>query len=123
MKRRANQLKIPDIKVVRALTMLLGKLGIEGLSRSYYITDDNNNVIGGKTIFGWGLKETKDYVESKYDYYLPAQETETDKLRNYNVIHLTKRVRQTMNMLNKLGITSADAGLQVCKAFVLRRHN
>ena len=131
MKRRENQYKIPDIKVILSLTRLLGAFQIPSCYRygpqqvgNY---DVNGKYIGIKIvaspIYGWGLKECKDYVESKYDYYLPGQETKADRLRGANIIHETKRVRQVMNMLNKLGIKSADSGLVVCKAYVTRQRN
>ena len=130
MKRRPNNQKIPDIKVTRQLTRLLGKCGVPSLSRTFtdteYWHDPDGNMVTQhltKTIYGWGLKETKDYVESKYDYYLPANETELDRLRGQNIIHEIKRTRQFMSLLRKCGIQSADTGLAVCKAFVTRQRN
>lgn len=72
MKRRPNQLKIPDIKVIRSLTRLLGKLQVPSCYRLSHEDvgdfDSNGQYIGvkkeWKQVYGWGLKESKDYVES-----------------------------------------------------------
>jgi hypothetical protein len=63
-------MKILDIQKIRLLTRLLGKLGLDtcrsrnaapphpwGYSNNYE-----------EWAHGWGLKETKDYVEAKYEY-------------------------------------------------------
>lgn len=125
MKRRNGHLKIPDIKVIRALTRLLGLSGVASLHRTHWHPGNqtSNYQPFDQHVYGWGLKETKDYVERIYDYYSPAQETEADRLRGANIIHETKRTRQFMSMLQKFGVHSADTGLAVCKAFVTRQRN
>ena len=125
MKRRQNSLKIPDIKVFRALTRLLGLSGVSSLHRCHRHPGNatSNYQPFDQHVYGLGLKESKDLVERIYDYYLPEQETELDRLRGANIIHETKRTRQFMSLLNKLGINSANTGLAVCKAFVTRQRN
>lgn len=121
MQRRPSYLKIPDIKHVRSITRFLGKLSIEGLYRvdpwrTWGSTEE-------KIMYGWTLSDAKSYVESKYTYYDHSLETNLDKVREHNIIHEIKRTRQFMHMLNKLGLSSPDAGLAICKAFVTRRRN
>lgn len=125
MKRRPNSYKINDVKNVRRFTNLLGKLGIPSLVRVHHhpASQSKTGVAFDQYVYGWGLKESVDYVMQKYEYYMPHEETAADQLRNTNIIHETKRTRQFMSMLNRLGITSADAGLSVCKRFVLRQRN
>ena len=72
MTRRSIDLKIKDIKAIRSLTRVLGKLiKIRSCYRNY--TDEHQRQAGYHRVvetFGWGLKESKEYVESKYDYYM-----------------------------------------------------
>lgn len=71
--------KIADIKLIRRLTQLLGKCGIKSCYHNWeeteYLYDENHIRVGQKTLYkvsyGWGLKVTKDYVESKYEYERP----------------------------------------------------
>lgn len=58
--------KISDIKHMRRMTGLLGKLGIKCLIRSY----DTGPFNGPKIVthYGLGLKETKDLVERMFVY-------------------------------------------------------
>ena len=132
MKRRRSDTKIPDIKAVRTLTSLLGKFGVshcyrtykdlsyEDFCRHHSVVPDEDKL--WKKQYGFGLKEAKDYVESKYIYYAPHEETEADRVRGTNMIHLIKRTRQVMFLLNKLGIKSAGfkTGLYEAKNFVTR---
>jgi len=124
---RDLNLKIPDIKVFRSLTRLLGKLGINTCREessmyhaqvaSGYPDPDNRYP---KYTYGLGLKEAKDLVERTFDYQ-PISNSPLDQLRSNNEIHIIKRLRQTMNMLNKLGLKSPDSGLQACRGFITRR--
>ena len=125
MKRRPNNQKIPDIKAFRALTRLLGLSGVSSLHRVHWHPGNvtSNYQPFDQHVYGLGIKESKDLVERVYDYYLPEQETEADRLRGANIIHETKRTRQFMSLLNRLGIQSAPTGLAVCKAFVTRQRN
>jgi hypothetical protein len=62
--------KIPDIRVCRSLTILLGKLGIKSLRYAHpwsHIGNDSSAYYD-RIIYGWSFKETTDYVESKYNY-------------------------------------------------------
>ena len=76
---RPHRSKIPDIKAVRALTRLLGKFRIKRCFRVYpslvHIYDEfgqfQGTTEGYGVQIGWGLKESKDYVESKYMYLDP----------------------------------------------------
>jgi hypothetical protein len=78
---RPANAKIPDIKVIRALTRLLGKLHIPSCHRIYtdegyrqWCQSSGHPIQHEKLyteIFGWGLKESKDYVELKYSYEGP----------------------------------------------------
>lgn len=123
--------KIPDIKVVRALTRFLGKLHIPSCYHPYreeaYHYDDNNNLIGktwiDKESYGWGLKESKDYVEGKYEYFHPTPEAAAQELARNRMGHETKRTRELMRMLKAFGIKSADDSLSACRAYVARRNN
>jgi ribosomal protein L7/L12 len=62
MKRHVDK-KIPDIKMMRIITTFLGRLGLKTCRR---LTHD----MGAHQAwyYGWGLKESKDYVERKYEY-------------------------------------------------------
>lgn len=126
MTSRPARLKIPDIKYVRHITGLLAKLDIIQCQRqvpdyaaSY---DSNGNFIGSrpimKTLYGWGLKESKDYVESKYQYLDindPVRQIEVG-----NIISQIKALRKHNSVLNKLDIKSTDYGLKACKEAVER---
>ena len=57
--------KIRDIKNVRQLTYLLGKFNIPGCYREFDWPNER------KRFNGWGLKEAKNYVESKFEYQEP----------------------------------------------------
>ena len=124
---RDSNLKIPDIKVFRSLTRLLGKLGIHACREensmyhaqvaSGYPDPDNKHP---RYTYGFGLRETKDLVERTFDYrHVPN--SPLDKLVMGNELHQIKRTRQFMNMLNKLGLKTPDAGLQACRGFITRR--
>ena len=79
MRARASNLKIPDIKALRGLSRLLGKLHIPCCYHRFtevtYDYDDNNVLIGTHDIvkegYGFGLKESKDFVERWFDYSQP----------------------------------------------------
>ncbi len=69
--------------------------------------------------YGWGLAETKHYVEAKYQY-TTISNSPLDQLQKGNELHEIKRTRQLMSTLNKLGLKTPDAGLQTCRRFVTR---
>lgn len=127
-KRRLSSYKIPDIKALRGLIKILGMFHVT----CYYVAretkyhyDSFNQLTGtsliDKEYYGIGLKEAKDYVESKFDYYVPTDETEEDKARVVNMIQKIKQLRKFMHTLNvKFHIQSADYGLAACKRFVDR---
>ena len=122
MKRRQQHHKIPDIKMMRQFTRLLGLCGVSSMHRVHHhpAAFSQSGVAFDQHVYGMGLKEAKDWVESKYDYYSQEQETELDRIRGANIIHETKRTRQFMSFLQRLGVSSADTGLAVCKNFVTR---
>jgi hypothetical protein len=105
---RDSNLKISDIKAFRAISRLLGKLGIQECINCHH-----------EVTYGFGMKQAKDLVERTFDYQ-PISNSPLDQLRSNNEIHIIKRLRQTMNMLNKLGLKSPDSGLQACRGFVTR---
>lgn len=80
--KRANHHKIPDIKAVRSLTRLLGKLHIPSCYYTYPelvpVFDKDGFQTGtmhiDKESYGFGLKEAKDFVEAWFDYEVPQQE-------------------------------------------------
>jgi len=115
---RDSNLKIPDIKVFRSLTRLLGKLGINACREDnlWFHPQSHQH---HRYIYGLGLKEAKDLVERTFDYQ-PISNSALDQLRRDLEHHIIKRLRQTMNMLNKLGLKSPDSGLQACRGFVTR---
>lgn len=129
MVRDINQ-KIFDIKALRAITRLLGKLHISPCYTKHtdteYIYDKAGNLIHTfpivKEFYGIGLAEAKAYVEKKYIYNIPNP-TPLQQVTMGNEIHEIKRTRQLMHMLEKLGLKSPDAGLQVCRQFVTRQRN
>ncbi len=119
---RDHNLKIPDIKAVRSITRLLGKLGINACRwrqppppHPYTYSDKYPEFT-----YGWGLAETKSYVEMKY-HYAYVKGSPLDQFQKHNVLHEIKRTRQLMHILNKLGLKTPDAGLRVCKDFVTRQ--
>jgi hypothetical protein len=118
--RRRVENKIYDIKAVRLLTSFLGKATrIPSCYRSHY----DPGVTSGpfiQQVFGWGLKESKDYVEMKYDYYNQQQETPQDRDDVRQFIHKVKRTRQVMSMLRKLKLQSPNESLTAAKEFVER---
>lgn len=117
---RDLNLKIPDIKRIRVLIRFLGILGLDSCRVRNpsppppYIYSDAYK----EWSYGWGLKETKDYVESKYSYTNTT--TSLDQLQKGNELHEIKRTRQFMNMLNKLGLQTPDSTLHFCRQFVTR---
>jgi len=127
-------LKIPDIKVFRSLTRLLGLIGIKRCITEHYedthLYDSYNqltSIISIKRYFyGIGLAEAKNYVENKYVYSYNGFNP-LNQLRKGNELHEIKRVRQLIWMLDKLNINSAaeQAGLFQAKQFVtrMRQHN
>lgn len=82
--KRPHNHKIPDIKVLRSLTRLLGKLHIPSCYHAYdELTpqyDDNGQRLPDKLIrkesYGFGLKESKDFVEVWFDYEYPVKEAD-----------------------------------------------
>lgn len=120
--RRASNLKIPDIKHVRIITRFLGQLGIStciqrnGWFNPTYPISQNNRQFS----IGLGLKEAKDYVEDKYDYFLQEPYNPRKEIERGNIIAEIKATRRIMSILNKLDIKSADYGLKVCKVYVER---
>ncbi len=119
---RDLNLKIPDIKHVRNLTRFLGKLGINACRVQNLPAPPPPYKYSDKYpefLYGWGLKETKDYVESKY-HYAYIKNSPLDQFQKHNVLHEIKRTRQLMHMLNKLGLKTPDAGLRPAKEFVTR---
>lgn len=118
---RDHNLKIPDIKVFRSLTRLLGKLGLDTcrthnpplLAPWAYSSNYPEYQIG------FGLKETKDLVERTFLYgYI--KNSPLDQFQKGNMIHEIKRTRQLMGMLNKFGLKTPDTGLRTAKDFVDR---
>ena len=86
MKNRNLSYKIPDIKAVRALTRLLGKLEVPSLYYTYedmgyvmYCTKTNSPIDENKRYmkaYGYGLLESKLFVEKLFNYttrQLPAE--------------------------------------------------
>ena len=129
MTRRPSNLKIPDIKMVRGLTRFLGKLGIEKcfskFNETEYIYDSFNQLIGTRQVvqyfYGLGLKESKDYVESKYHYYLEQQpQTPRQEIEMGNQVSEIRTTRRLMKTLERFDIKSADTGLKNCKLFTDR---
>lgn len=118
---RDLNLKIPDIKAVRSITMFLGKLGLDTCRRHIPPPPHpwQNSPVHKPWMFGLGLAEAKAYVEAKYNYMIVSNSPHK-QFADMNDIHITKRVRQTMNMLNKLGLKTPDANQQPCRAFVAR---
>ena len=118
---RDLNLKIPDIKMFIRLTRLLGKLGINACrleNRIFGHLDLDNQY--SKYVYGFGLKEAKDLVESTFDYR-HILNSPLDQHKVESRLHQIKRTRQLMHTLNKLGLHTPDAGLQVCRQFVARR--
>lgn len=120
--------KIRDIKSVRTITAILGRLGI---SECCIITTEPTYTFDGTGLYtgmgtkeviryGVGLVQGKEYVERLYNYqhmyYTPRKQVERG-----NEIHEIKRTRQLMSLLGRLGLKHPDAGLQVCRTFVTRR--
>lgn len=120
---RDHNLKIPDIKHVRRITSFLGKLGIdECRSRNDpaphpYLPAYSDNWPEWR--YGWGLAETKRYVENKY-HYVHIKGSPLDMFQKNNQLHEIKRTRQLMFMLSKLGIKNTDSSLRAGKDFVTR---
>lgn len=118
---RDNNLKIPDIKAVRSITRLLGKLGINACRQRQpppphpWTYSDKHP----EFTYGWGLAETKRYVEDKYPYAY-IKNSPLDQFQKNNQLHEIKRTRQLMHMLNKFGLKTPDAGLRAAKDFVTR---
>ena len=110
--------------MLRMFTHLLGKCGVPSLHRQHHHPTGHSGP-WTQHVYGLGLKEAKDWVERYYDYYDSSQETELDRLRTQNTIHLIKRTRQTMMFLDKLGIKAAGdvSGLFHAKQFVTRFNN
>lgn len=120
---RDVNLKIPDIKALRSLSRLLGKLHIYFAVRNPpppHPYGYSNNY--PEWSYGIGLAEAKFYVENKYNY-IHVKNSPYDQFSQGNIIHEIKRTRQLMNILNRLGLVSPDAGLRVCKEFVTRQRN
>jgi len=118
---RDHNLLIPDIKAVRSITRFLGKLGI---TECYYDYKTNNPFIPSeeKRNYGWGLAETKRYVEEKY-HYTPIKNSPLNKFEQYNELHEIKRTRQLMHMLRKFGLKLnhiPDSTLGPARQFVTR---
>ena len=65
-KLRPHDQRIPDIKSVRRLTYILGKLGINSCISTYRISPLYYN--NKRSSYGLGLAEAKAYIENKYDY-------------------------------------------------------
>lgn len=131
MTQRPSGIKITDIKMVRSITRLLGKFGISGCYKSWYEPTPKYDRFGHHITttpeliinYGWGLKESKDYVESKYEYiFIPAPFAYNPlrEIEHGNQIAQIKCTRWFMTMLNKLGINSADSGLKACKFYTDR---
>lgn len=129
MERRPSNLKIPDIKALRSITRLLGTLGIGSCVQCWPEFTPTFNSVGNITGStwtmnkrpGWGLKETKDYVEGKYEYYfIPEPYNPLREIQKGNIISEIKSVRRLTKVLNSLDIKSADNGLKVCKEYVER---
>jgi hypothetical protein len=79
--------KIPDIKALRSLTRLLGKLEVPSLHHTYvdesyrqYCIDRaipmEQDKLYVKT-YGYGLAESKAFVERWFDYQTPEQQVPT----------------------------------------------
>lgn len=116
---RNSHLKIPDIKVFRSLTNLLGKLGIKECRRTPHPTIHPITMKPISPVYGLGLKEAKDLVERIFNYQVLTNSPSV-QLRAYNEIHQIKRTRQLMVTLNKLGLKAPDSSLQPCRQFVAR---
>lgn len=68
--------KIQMIKALRYLTIVLGRLGIQTLQREHspyrqnvrpWTNPGNNLMFDKKYVYGWGLKEAKDFTELYLD--------------------------------------------------------
>jgi hypothetical protein len=76
--RPANK-RLPDIKVVRGLTRLLGKLHLPCCFTRYQRTtshyDESGALLSTYIVteegYGYGLKESKDFVERWFNYVNP----------------------------------------------------
>lgn len=124
MSRRPAETKILDIKYVLVITRFLGKLGISSLAinNPWFNPNFPASNHNQERIFGWGLKESKDYVESKYEYFhAPEPYNPLRDIQQGNIIAEIKATRRFTSMLNKLQIKSADYGLKVCKLYVDRQ--
>lgn len=127
---RPLHFKILDIKAIRSLARLLGKLEIYFYSREQELIPQyvDGVYVGDawepRVACGIDLKESKEYVERKYKYAPPNPYTADPNtilsqgqcIKN-GPLHVIKRIRQTMFFLNKLGIQTADPGLVECKKF------
>ena len=70
--------------------------------------------------YGWGLTESKSYVEMKYDYNYVAN-SPLIQFQKDNYIRENKRTRQFINIVHRLGIKSAyQQGLYLTNEFVAR---
>lgn len=121
-KYRHESEKVPDIKAFRSCTKLLGKLGVASCFHSFNVQVPHFDKTGSITHYtvekeinyGWSLLDSKKYIERQFNYTLSKPPI------NYNLIHLIKRTRQHMILLQKLNIKSADAGLLSSKLLVHR---
>ena len=105
---RDSNLKIRDIKAFRSLTYLLGALGLQSCNST--------------PNYGLSLHDAKDLVEQTF-YYIPTSNSPLEQIQYVNEYHEIKRTRQLMSTLNKLGLKTPDAGLQICRRFVTRMRN
>lgn len=122
--RRDINLKIPDIKLYRKITTILGRLGINA-SRTHNPLPPHPWIYGPSApewYYGWTLTESKSYVEMKYMYINANPDDSLGPLKGSEV-HEIKSARQLMGMLSRLGLKTPDAGLLVCRKFVTHMRN
>ena len=129
--RKSTEQKIPDIKALRMLTIFLGKLHIPSCFRVLQVTDyEYDNITGvlirscvvDKEAYGWGLKECKDYVESKYEYvYMPTVLSPLKEIQRGNMIQEIRATRYAMRMLKLFDLKNATIDLRLCRSYVERQ--
>lgn len=120
---RDGRLKISDIKHIRRITMLLGKLGIKSCSTHFDPPPPPWGYSANHPEWrhGLGLKETKDLVERTFDYTNdPLPPKHRQQLQKHNQIQEIKATRYLMYLLKEFGVSSADTGLAPCRLFTNR---
>ena len=116
MIRRPFMHKLSDIKNLRRLTSLLGKLDIADL----YVDHGSQNPSFHRYTYGLTLRESMDMLDRVYFYYKDL--SDVVQLRADNLVAAIKNVRRFIFVLNKLEIQSAKKiGLQSCKGFINRQ--